>query len=330
MDENKTYPVDAIAEAAVPAAESGAPSFVDSEPFDDHLSPGHSEVFAELTPPKPKWLRVKATVQAASARLATAQASKLKAKTLARTTPSAPRFLMVGSLQGCSRKDMLAYAKGLAEKYVDTPEIARYRIQEDKPNNRFLFEVHEGGTEYSILDNVLEAMARGDKVRIALANGGHVVIEDEHGELYSLAYPEPAEDEEAGGAQLAGVPVQAYAGTKKLDQVYPINRGFLYAGVAVLSASVLALLVSGGYYIKGTTNWGAQNDTALAVANLDFASGFDNNPVKTFKDAVEAYRMVGRPISFIRKKDGAWSYELEAPPAEQPVGAGPDQGSNQP
>lgn len=121
---------------------------------------------------------------------------------------SPPIFLMVGSVSGVSRKDATAYARGLAEANVISPVLGRIHVLEDKARNRWVYEVHEGGGEFSIAEKVLARLDAGERVLIELANNYYLSVEDTGGEIFSLVH-QPSADPLAAAAVGAPGPVQA-------------------------------------------------------------------------------------------------------------------------
>mgnify|MGYP007002706517 CR=1 FL=1 len=57
-------------------------------------------------------------------------------------------LLILGSLESDSRKDVIAYARGLAESQVIAKEACF--IDAVKRNGRWLYEIHEGGPGRSV------------------------------------------------------------------------------------------------------------------------------------------------------------------------------------
>lgn len=67
---------------------------------------------------------------------------------------STPISIIMGKLDGVSRKDAKEYCQNIIEKYVENPDAAFYRIK--KHNDDYLYEIHEGGEGKSYLESLLE------------------------------------------------------------------------------------------------------------------------------------------------------------------------------
>lgn len=228
----------------------------------------------------------------------------------------APIFLMMGSLSGCSQRDAAAYAKGMAERYVVSPELARYAVREDKTNGRFIYEVREGGPELSLIDQVLERLAAGEpKVRVRIVNGGEVVIEDVLGEVISLTYPAELAEEQDGLLAEEGpqVPVcEAYelARSPRLQEVFPANRRLFVAGGALLVMAFTVFMVAGAAYSLAAAGV-FEPDRLVYQAKKGVLSAEEDSPAWQLGIARRSALVDGRPVHFLKRENGKWTWELK-------------------
>lgn len=228
----------------------------------------------------------------------------------------APIFLLMGSLTGCSYKDAVAYARGLAETYVIAPQLGRFRVQEDKVNGRFIYEVQEGGPGLSVIDGALAQLAAGQPVRIALANGGSASVEEAHGEVLSLIYP-PGSDVENKLAleyqeqpvQDTAVDIEVFCGAVKLEEVFPEQRVLTHAGsLSLFLAGVLFMLTGAAYTVVQSGVFDA--DALLTLTKAGYVAESSDNPVWHLEKARSAAAKESKVLSALKKSPKGWSWEL--------------------
>lgn len=236
---------------------------------------------------------------------------------------SDPISLTVGSLEGFSRKDALAYVRGLAERgVVVVAETVTYiGVTEDRANNRFFYEIHEGGPGKSIYEKLTLALQERSQVRLALANGRSVIIEDHHGVVHSLIAPRAEESLELSGEDeeaprlfehhAQGVPLEhvwQYLGHQKLTKLY--NEGEkmpLFTGL-ILSIAFFAFVATGATYtlVQG----GAfEADAVLTPAKEGHLNVGEDNPAWQLDLAKK--EADGRLIKILKKDGKGWSWEIE-------------------
>lgn len=252
---------------------------------------------------------------------------------------SAPLFLDVGSLTGVTRKDALAFARGLAESNVTTPSQGRLQVWEDKANARWVYEVHEGGTEFSIAQKVVEALGRGDKVCITLANGASLTVEEASGgELFSLVHqpaadaPEPRahqpdlfghEDAHAqparvvepsaaasdGPAAAVSEPVSRFAGRLPLLELFPEDKSLSQIGLGMLGVSFTLFIALGlGYTVVSAGLF--DKDALLTLSKAGYVADASDNPVWQLAKARSEADKAGTHIKALKKGPSGWSWEL--------------------
>jgi hypothetical protein len=228
-----------------------------------------------------------------------------------------PIFLMVGSLAECSLKDATAYARGLAETYITSPEIGRIRIFEDKAGARFIYELQEGGPGRSIIEPVLEQLAEGHKVRVQMTNGAQVVIEQAHNEVFSLVYP--ATDEILSSAQLPGLETESDEGvlwriedlcnTTELKELYPQNKKLVHVGGVILGVAISLFMLTGGIYTV-TQSGALDGDALLRQTKAGILTDANDNPVWQLEKARMAAEQEGKTLRALKKTPSGWKWEL--------------------
>lgn len=231
------------------------------------------------------------------------------------TGPGAPTALLFGSIAGCSAKDADAYARGLAESTLTSPAMAFIRVFFDKPNNRYVYEVHEGGPGLSIVEKVLEALAAGQAVRIALTNGAQVAIEEAHGEIYSLIFPPAAEELVPGGDEPApaAVPVsqiQAYTGTHKLASLIRQRKSLVPWGVLTLMATGSLFVVTGAVWVLMKSDI-LEGDFLITQVKDGYVAQAADNPVVQLDKVRAIAEREGKVLHKLEKTAKGWSHELK-------------------
>lgn len=250
----------------------------------------------------------------------------------------APIFLLVGSLSGCTKKDALQYARGLAEANIIAPAAGRVQVTHDKARDRWVYEVHEGGIEVSIADKVVAALDAGEPVRIALVNGAHVSIESTHGELFSLVHPRseapPAvdvtlqidllqgdvhandSDEYPAAAVQSAAPrmtgfsdVSAFAGTTALLELFPQNKQLSKIGAYLLGVSFTLFMAVGVLYTFVQAGV-FDKDALLTLTKAGHVSDSTNNPVWQLEKARKDANAAGTHITALKKGPTGWNWEL--------------------
>lgn len=231
------------------------------------------------------------------------------------TGPGAPTALLFGSIAGCSAKDADAYARGLAESTLTSPAMAFIRVFFDKPNNRYVYEVHEGGPGLSIVEKVLEALAAGQAVRIALTNGAQVAIEEAHGEIYSLIFPPAAEELVPGGDEPApaAVPVshiQAYTGMHKLASLIRQRKSLVPWGVLTLMATGSLFVVTGAVWVLMKSDI-LEGDFLITQVKDGYVAQAADNPVVQLDKVRAIAEREGKVLHKLEKTAKGWSHELK-------------------
>lgn len=244
-----------------------------------------------------------------------------------KVTPLAPAghpiFLLIGSLSGCSKKDALQYARGLAEQNIITPSAGRLHVFHDKARDRWVYEVHEGGIEFSIAEKVIAALDAGEKVNIALVNEAYLTVEEAHGELFSLVNPKVEPEPVPFTVGPAAAPldllaettppayedISKYAGKSPLLELFPMNTSLSRAGVWLVGVSgvLFTLLGLGFALVKAGT---FDSDNLLTLAKSGVVADASDNPAMQLEKARNEAAKTGVTINALKKGPKGWSWEL--------------------
>lgn len=232
---------------------------------------------------------------------------------------SPPFLLMVGSLTGVALKDAKLFAEGLAERFITAPALAKINVQLDKPRNRILYEIHEGGPGYSILPKVLELLNTQRTVRVELANEAHVEISDEFGELVTLHHPagthENLGDNVREGDDTPFLPIQSLVSTKKLNALYPVRKGYVLAGALLMITSAAILLASGVFFAVKKSG-AFDSDPVTVAAKGAFPPVIEDNPYWHLQRAKKEAGTKDEIIGKLEKSNGKWVWSFKHKAAE--------------
>lgn len=237
---------------------------------------------------------------------------------------SPPFFLMVGSLTGITLKDAKLYADGLAEKFITSPRLARVHVQHDKPKNRIVYEIHEGGPGYSILDKLLKKLEEQRTVRIELANDAHVEMSDEFGELVTLHFP-AGTHENLGGTireddNTPFVELKELCSNLKLPELFPLRKGYVVTGAVMMVLSAAILLASGMFFAVKKSGF-LDSDPVTTMAKGVFPPSVEDNPYWHLQRAKQEALSKKDSLGKLVKTNGTWSWNLKRKPAVQPSSA---------
>lgn len=239
-----------------------------------------------------------------------------------------PVFLLVGSLSGCTYKDADGYARGMAETYIKSPLLGRVHIHEDKANRRFIYEIHEGGPQRSIIAKVIAELEQDKKVGIHLANDATLVIEEANNEIFSLIYPGEGEgsqtrllNSEEQDQLLEIKSVAAYCSDTPLQELFPQKHMLRKVGVYGLTASAAAFGLLGLLYSVMSSGV-LDGDIFARQARKGLLAAAVDNPVWQLEQARQAAEPQGRSLQALKKESGNWSWDLSDPVAEGTVPVG--------
>lgn len=241
----------------------------------------------------------------------------------------APVFAMVGSLAGVTRKDALQFVRGLAEANVQSPALGRYCVTEDKAGDRFIYEIHEGGIEFSIAEKVVAALDAGQVVDIQLANSARLTVADSHGELYSLIHPadDAAKvllDEAKADKELEletgelpkevehharSVDISTFSSSTKLLELFPENTKLFKIGLILMAVSFVAFMTAGSLYTLKQAGW-LSNDSVLMLTKAGHSTNVADSPAWQLELARKSADKAGTTIKVLKKGPTGWSWEL--------------------
>ena len=85
-----------------------------------------------------------------------------------------PLLLIFGSLDAGSRKDVLAYARGLAESQVVAKDACF--VDASRVDGRWLFEVHEGGPGRALVPWIADALSADPASKVLVPLSGERVV----------------------------------------------------------------------------------------------------------------------------------------------------------
>lgn len=224
----------------------------------------------------------------------------------------APIFLMVGSLTDCTYKTAVAYARGLAEQFVVAHETAWIRVKDDKANQRYIYEIHDGGLGFSILESLLEQLADGKQVHIQLANNAYVTIEDERHQVFSLIVSEKDEVHptvSVAGSLLEIQSISELEGKSRMKELYPPKRGLAMAGGSLLTLSLTALTAAGIFYVGVQS--GVLDDDIFSIKHQQAAiKEVRESPAFQLSRAKKVAAGNNTYIKTLKKEKGRWSWDL--------------------
>lgn len=228
-----------------------------------------------------------------------------------------PLRLLLGSLRDCSEKDARAYARGLAESFVTATEQCRLQVKKDPNQNRYLFEIHEGGPGASILDAVMSALETEKQVCIQLANGAHVSIEDTLGEVLTLLY---SDKDKAG---LNGVGIQSdttqsapiehiskFCSNTVLPELMPENHKLAYISAVILGLTSSVFILTGLSYTVLSSGV-IDADVMVRQAKAGHVAEGSDNPVWQLEKARADAEKTSSEVSVLKRDKKGWSWELK-------------------
>lgn len=220
---------------------------------------------------------------------------------------SAPLLIMVGSLTGCSKKDAINYAKGLAEKYVTSSEDVWFNVEKDEARDRYVFEIHEGGKGFSILERALEQIELVGEIYIELANGKHVVLEEVNGQIYSLVAPE--NDANPSAKYKQSVAIDALFGKKKIKPLYANYKRLMNAGLLALGFGLSVFAFSLTVYVLSNS---AFMDHGLLVRSQVAAGveAMNDNPIIHLDKVKREAKASHSYVTKLTKDNNGWRWEL--------------------
>lgn len=225
-----------------------------------------------------------------------------------------PIFLYVGSLSGCSQKDVQVFARSLAEQYVQAPELASINIVRDKPNNRYIYEIHEGGPRRSVIKPLLAHLEENHHAHIQLANGNRATIQLEADSLFTLVY----QRDENGAIETFGkdegnsapLPIQAFVSDIALPELFPLQNHLSNYATWMLKTFGFFFLLCGTVWAVLASGMG-NADILVTQLRAGLTPDVADNPIWHLQEAKEAAAQEKRGLLYIQKDAKGWDYKLK-------------------
>lgn len=219
---------------------------------------------------------------------------------------STPTLVIVGSLKGPSYKDVLSYAKGLAISQCSAMNCIKICVLKDLINDRWIYEIHEGGEGYSFIDPILKDKNRSNvRVSVRLSDNRVADINDVDGDVFTLI--SEVDDSKSEDKNETGI---------QLKPMLPDGRLFLKGSIitlisciAIFTISLLSYVGFGAALKEGLiypfVSHNESSDTALqSYALLD--------TLYKSKKELSEIKLVDQTsyIKSITYSDGKWNKEI--------------------
>ncbi len=225
-----------------------------------------------------------------------------------------PLLLIVGSLDAGSRKDVIAYARGLAESQVVAKDACF--VDACKVDGKWLYEVHEGGPGRALLPWIARTLA-GEldaKVNVPIAGERVVSVSSVGGELVGIVYPPDAERHEDAleGCQALelGAPLAPYFGSAA-----PLRNA---AAALFVVSSLLFLGAGAAFYHRGNAMDVARFAGRFAAAKPEARTDVKNLPSLQLHLAAQSLKTNSGYLSYLRFEKGRWTW-AQASGGQAPV-----------
>lgn len=220
-----------------------------------------------------------------------------------------PLTLILGTVPVSSKKDVIAYARGIAESQLIAKESSY--VDAVKIDGRWIYEIHEGGHAYSLARWIVSQLdfREDDSIAVPLAGSrvAHISVSDN--EIATIIYP-PDEDRcqetilsllshsELKQAKLH--PLQSLSGT---------GKEYVKAGVVLLGMSLVVLVASASIYWKNTSEFSAKK-MAMEMASADspFVTKSTNIPLYQLKKAAQSIKKENGFLAYLKFEAGRWTF----------------------
>jgi len=225
-----------------------------------------------------------------------------------------PLLLIVGSLDAGSRKDVLAYARGLAESQVVAKDACF--VDAIKLEGRWLYEVHEGGPGRSLarwISHQLEA-SPGTKVAIPLAGDRVASVSSVSGDLVTIIYPSDERRSEEASDE-----VQAMAFGARLSPFFGSASALRNVSAVIFGVSALIFLVAGlTFFVRANAIDIGRIAGRVASSGTGFRTDIAALPSVQLGLAAKDIKTSSGYLSYIKLDKGKWTWAQ--------VSAGPNTG----
>lgn len=228
--------------------------------------------------------------------------------------PGLPIFLMVGTIYGCNAKEAAQYVRSLANRFIVSVENGYFRVLYDKESDRFVFEIQEGGSGLSILEESLKQLKSNRKIGLNIANGKSVFIHSKDNQIYSLisvnedVAVDTLNDNADGINKLS---IGRLAGSVKLvplvkDVEWLSSAGYWLSIFSIVLIFITAFSVSIGktYFIDSF----ALNKYERLQDSFNHEK---NNPLHGLIAAKEEAALTGKYLAKLEFKNGEWTWDLQ-------------------
>lgn len=213
-----------------------------------------------------------------------------------------PMLLILGSLESDSRKDVIAYARGLAESQVIAKEACF--IDAVKRNGRWLYEIHEGGPGRSVaqwVTSMLESNPRS-KVSLPLTGARFASISEVGGELVTVIYPPSEEKHQAAMEEARGIEFGP-----ALAPFYGSGIPLRNAAAGLLALSAFIFLVSGAaLFLRGNAIDVGRFAARFSAVNPSMRTDYSNLPSVQLAIAVNNIKVNSGYLSYLKYENGKW------------------------
>lgn len=202
-----------------------------------------------------------------------------------------PIKILMGRLEGVSKKDAKNYCINLIEKYIDDPDTSFYRVK--KHQDAFFYEIHQSGSGKSYLDSLIKLLDEQEgHVEVILPSSTNYIKVVKDGGFISLhLLPESERPEITDGVS---------AGAKMTANVKTASN-FLRIGLSSLIISALTLASASVHH---AISYSPNLDEKKAVPYVDLHRAISE---------METLR-INNPEKYISKlflKDGIWDMETK-------------------
>lgn len=193
-----------------------------------------------------------------------------------------PLTLVIGFQSGVGQKDVVAYAKGWADRYFQAKERSWWAVR--KWRDGFFYELHEGGPGRSYLPDVVARLDADPDAELHIPVGERLFVVSAKPKPVGLLLTEAESDRVRPTAQMA----EAGPGMRPLNDS---GLGVLMLGASIAFAGSVAAGVGG--YLAAMAYWYDPPAAAMPVADLPHKQWAFANTPPTGDDYVAALRYDG-------------------------------------
>ena len=220
-----------------------------------------------------------------------------------------PLTLILGTVPVSSKKDVIAYARGIAESQLIAKESSY--IDAIKVDGRWIYEIHEGGAAYSLARWVVSQLGFHDEESIAVPLAGsrvaHISVVD--GEIATIIYPPDENRCQETILNLLGHSELKEHKLHKLHPFYGNGKEYVKAGAALLGMSLVVLAASASIYWKNASEFSAQKIALqMASSGKPFVTKSTNIPLHQLKKAIHSIKKEDGFLAYLKFENGRWTF----------------------